>query len=209
MVNSKNIVARLGIIAGLGIAMLPLTTYASDEQNDVMTVSATVGEVFELSVDSSVDLDGINVAKTINVDVNNSDMTLLHTAKVTGNLYKGYDLTMSSVSENTDLKYVKDATAAIDSADRYDTSKKIPTGTTIEAGTSAWGYKKSETSDNFSGDWATVKASESPDTLKSNANNEHTGFDDTVYISYGISTSESQAAGAYETQVSYKVTPRV
>ncbi|MBQ6396345.1 hypothetical protein IJH89_02035 [Candidatus Saccharibacteria bacterium] len=209
MVNSKNIIAGLGVVAGLGVAMLPLTTHAADPQDETLTVRATVGEIFELSVTSSEDLEGIDTTKTLEVTKDSVNTTLIHTANVKGNLYKGYDLTLSSVSANTDLKFVKDATKAIDSADRYDTATKISTGTSVAAGTSAWGYKKSETAGSFSGNYVTIKPLANPDTLKSNENSSHASFDDTVYVNYGVSTSEDQAAGVYEAQVIYKATPKI
>ena len=211
MVNSKNIIAGLGVVAGLGVAMLPLTSYAADEQAVSHMVRATVNEVFTLTVESNEDLDGIDVSKTLSISKDSADTSLEHTITVAGNLYKGYDLTLGSASANTDLKFVKDATAALDSADRYDTNTKIPTGSTVKAGTSAWGYKVKESGSYPSGDsnWVTIKAAASADNLKSNSNTGHTSFSDTVNVSYGVSASATQAAGVYEAQVTYKATPKV
>lgn len=212
MVNSKNIIAGLGVVAGLGVAMLPLTSYAADEQSVSHMVRATVDEVFTLTVESNKDLDGTDVSKTLSISKDSADTSLEHTVTVAGNLYKGYDLTLSSVDSNTDLKFVKDATAALDSADRYDTNTKIPTGATVKAGTSAWGYKTKEGSDSYpSGDttWTTIKAATSADTLKSNSNASHASFNDIVNVSYGVSASATQAAGVYEAQVIYKATPKI
>lgn len=212
MVKSKNIIAGLGVVAGLGVAMLPLGAFAADPQTKSEVIRATVAEEFVLTVTSS-DLNmtptGTGTVSLTRGGTANNGLT--HTVNVKGNLYKGYDLVMygSGFGANAaDLVFVKDSSKDFGSADRYDTSTKISTGDTLSGDTSAWGYKKSETQGSFEGNWTTIKGSDAADNLKSNENTAHTSFNDTVYVNFGIYAAENQAAGAYEGQVTYKATPK-
>lgn len=209
MVKSKNIIAGLGVVAGLGMALLPLGAFAANEQTGTQVVRATVGEVFELTVTSNkTDMTKTGTGTLAVTPKGSANAELTHTVNVKGNLYKGYDLKLSSVDSSTDLKFVKDDSQDFGAAARYDTSTKIATGTTLSGDVSAWAYKKSETSGSFTGDWTTIKAVASPDTLKSNENAGHASFDDTVYVNYGVYAAENQAAGVYEAEVIYKATPK-
>ncbi|MBR3257263.1 hypothetical protein IKG02_03185 [Candidatus Saccharibacteria bacterium] len=208
MVNSKQVIASLGVVAGLGASLMPLTTYAADPQEVTHVVRTTVAEVFTLTVDSNTEIEKDNTT-SLDVDKATVNTTLVHTANVKGNLYGGYNLKLSSASASTDLVFVKDSSKAFGNADRYDTNIKIPTGTGVAAGTSAWAYKSSETAGSFTGDWTTIKASGSGDTLKTNTNASNGSFDDKVYVNFGISASESQIAGMYEGEVKYVATPQI
>ena len=208
MVNSKKVIASLGVVAGLGASLLPLTTYAADPQEVNHVVRTPVAEGFTLTVTSNTEIEEDNTT-SLDVDKATVNTTLVHTANVKGNLYGGYNLKLSSASASTDLVFVKDSSKDFGTAARYNTDIKIPTGTTIAAGTSAWGYKYSETAGSYTGNWNTIKASGSGDTLKTNTNSSNGSFDDTVYVNFGISASEDQVAGMYEGEVKYVATPEI
>ena len=214
MVKSKNIIAGLGVVAGLGMALLPLGAFAAQEQPNTQVIRATVGEVFSLEVSSTVPMTTANDGGTISVTPKGTaNEQIVHTVNVKGNLYKGYDLTMSSVDSSTALKFVVKDDEEFGNANRYDANTKIATGTTLSGETSAWAYKKGEKAANAEdptyGSWTTIKALGSADNLKSNPNTNHVNFDDTVYVNYGVYAAENQAAGVYEAQVIYKATPKV
>ncbi len=206
MVNSKKVIATLGVVAGLGTSVLPLASYATDPADVTKTIRATVNEYFTLSVDSNTDME--SETGTVTLDVNDTDSSLIHTVNVTGNVYGGYDLKLGSKTSSTSLLFVADKTKAVGVAERYNSSINIPSSTSVAAGTSAWGYKTSGTQ-TFSGDWVTIKASGSEDTIYTNENTSNSSFNDTRYVNYGISTSASQAAGVYEGQVVYSATARI
>lgn len=218
MVKSKNIIAGLGVVAGLGVAMLPLGAFAAQEGTDSKVIRATVAEEFILTVTSSDTTMTETGAGTVALTRGGTAVdTLTHTVNVNGNLYKGYDLYMygSGVSA-TDLVFVADSSKDFGAADRYSTATKISTGTTLSGNTSAWAYKKTEATSgtpaapDYSGvDWTTIKAEASKDKLKENANSGHVSFNDTVYVNFGIFAASNQAAGVYEGQVTYKATPKV
>ena len=206
MVKSKNIIAGLGVVAGLGMALLPLGAFAADEQTNSQVIRARVAEEFILTVTPSTTIAADKaVADALSVPKGGINETLTHDVEVKGNLYKGYDLTVAAV-DTTDLRFVKDATKDFWSADRYNDSVKIPTGTGVAEGTSAWGYKKSETANSFTGDYIALTTNDA--NLKTNAN-PMASFDDHVYLQYGISVADTQAAGVYEGKVIYKATPKI
>lgn len=210
MVKSKNIIAGLGVVAGLGMALLPLGAFAEDPaltRTNSQVVRATVAEEFTLTVTSSDTTMTETGAGTVSLTRGGSaDTTLIHTVNVNGNLYKGYDLTMYGT---TDLLRVVDASKDFGANDRYDSSTKIATGTTLSGNTSAWGYKKNVNNGGYDESYNTIKAQSSADTLYSNANASHVSFNDTVLVNFGIYAASNQAAGIYEGTVTYKATPKV
>ena len=219
MVNSKKVIAGLGVVAGLGVAMLPLTSYADAEnpQTDTQVIRATVAQVFELDVTPNKTITKTNIAQTLAIDKDTADTTLEHVVKVSGNAYSGYTLTMGSNNAYDSLRLVVDATKDFGADARYNANINIPAGTSVAAGTSSWAYRSSEealatAASGIEGDytnatWTKVKANTATaDTLKTNTNTSHTAFEDTVYVNFGVATSEQQAAGVYEGEVIYTAT---
>ncbi|MBQ7802750.1 hypothetical protein IJ380_02735 [Candidatus Saccharibacteria bacterium] len=219
MVNSKKLIAGLGVVAGLGVAMLPLTSYAVDATevasgSDGLThvVRATVASVFTIKVNSNMDIQENNTTAVALGDTRLNTSALKHTIQVVGNVYGGYDLTMSPASEvlGTDLLFVKDSSKTFGTTDRYDANVKIATGTDIDGSHSNWAFKKAEKTqagaEGTYGDWTAIAANTN---LKSNLNTENGKFDDTVYVQFGISAAEGQPAGTYEGQVVYKATSKI
>ena len=215
MVNSKKLIAGLGVVAGLGVAMLPLTSYATDaagstpstDTGATQTIRAEVAPTFTLTVTSNKaiaaakatdDALAITAASGINEE-------LIHTVKVTGNIYGGYVLKMGAL-DSTDLKFVKDVSQDFGNANRYDSTVKIPTGTTVAKGTSAWGYKKKINEGSYDSAYNALTLSSAATELYVNENTANSKFDDTVLVQFGISVDENQPAGVYEGQVVYTAT---
>jgi len=207
MINSKKVIAGLGVVAGLGVAMLPLASYAAEAKSGEQVVRAQIDEVFTMTVTSSVDIKSNNTT-AVTLNKNSINNELIHTIEVAGNIYGGYDLTMSSSTAETSLLYVKDSSKEFGTAARYDSDTKIETKTGVAVGTSAWAYKKKVNGGSYDSTYNTIKAVSSPDALYTNTNAAGS-FDDTVLVQFGISTAEAQAAGSYEGQVIYKATPKI
>ena len=216
MVNSKNIIAGLGVVAGLGVAMLPLTSYATTateatgSEGLTQTVRAEVAEVFTIKVESNNDFGANAVDDGLALGTERTNTDLVHTITVTGNVYGGYDLKMGAVHSvlGTDLLFVKAAAQNFGTANRYDTNVKIATGTTIDGTVSNWGYKKTAAnSDTYGNTWTAVPGSLT--SIGENANSANAKFNDVYKVNFGIAASENQPAGVYEGQVTYSATSKI
>lgn len=117
MVKSKNIIAGLGVVAGLGMALLPLGAFATDGQlggvetnpNASRTIRGVVGDVIsiELTNDTNEATDAKN-AKLSVVDLTPGKLnnSLIHTVKVSTNAQGGFELKMAAADGQTALRYV-------------------------------------------------------------------------------------------------------
>ncbi|MBR3180518.1 hypothetical protein IKF63_00335 [Candidatus Saccharibacteria bacterium] len=219
MVKTKNIVAALGVVAGIGSAALPLTTFAdvTNPQSNTQVIRATVENTFQLSVTPNVTLTKTDISQTLAVNKDNENTDLEHVVEVKGNAYSGYTLTMGSNNAYDSLRYVADSSKEFGAAARYDDDVNIPASTSVQHGTSSWAYRTSTTpasdqsasikGDYSSASWTKVKAnSATADTLLSQGSSVHAAFDDKVYVNFGIATSETQPAGVYEGEVIYTAT---
>ncbi|MBQ6130552.1 hypothetical protein IJI72_02610 [Candidatus Saccharibacteria bacterium] len=217
MVNSKNIIAGLGVVAGLGVAMLPLTSYA--ETTDSQLVRATVSSTLAVSVEDNKTIAEGNT-NAVEMDQDDMDDTLLHTVNVVGNNYNGYVLTIKA-EESADLRLRNSAGDGFVSG-----GATIPalSGTgNITAGTPAWGYKHTRKVASNAPDFTSVSSwkgiTTTAETLENYQNaaeatadgypaahTAHTAFDNDHYVSFAIATAADQTAGVYEATVTYEVT---
>lgn len=181
MRKTTKMIAALGATTALGFAALPLSTFAVDpvsgnSASAEVTVTATVGSAIAIALDSAT--------KSIPVSAN-STATATTTVTVSTNDVDGYTLTVKD----------KDATTAL-----VNGTYSIPTGTNITAGTSAWAIKGGDQTN-----YAAVPANNgTPITLK--ANGTSLAADEQTTVTYGVSTSASQAAGDYSDIVVYTAT---
>lgn len=219
MVKTKNVIAALGVVAGFGVAALPLATYAdaTNPQTDAQVIRANVDQVFALVVTPNTTISKTDIATGISVEKSAPNETLEHVIEVSGNAYNGYTLTMGSNNAFDSLRFVKDKTKTFGDADRYNNDVKIPAGTNIAANVSNWAYRKSTTpladqtgsikGDYSSASWTKVKANTvAADEIMANANATHVAFDDKAYVNFGVSVDGTEAAGAYEGEVIYTAT---
>ena len=219
MVKTKNVIAALGVVAGFGVAALPLATYAdaTNPLTNAQAIRATVDQVFALTVTPNTEISRTDISTGLAVEKSTPNTTLEHVIEVSGNAYSGYTLTMGSNNAFDSLRFVKDKTKNFGDADRYNNDVNIPAGTSIAANTSNWAYRKSTTpltdqSGSIKGDyseaaWTKVKANTAAaDEIMSNANTGHVSFDDKAYVNFGVSVDGTEAAGAYEGEVIYTAT---
>lgn len=214
MVNSKKLIAGLGVVAGLGVAMLPLTSYATEASEASgsaglnQVVRAQVAQVFTIKVESNKTITAANSEALAISSSTNPNTELQHTITVTGNVYGGYELKLGAV-DTTDLRFVRDSSKDFWVSDRYDSSVKIPTGTSIDGSTSAWGYKATNTATSGTPDYTGKSWTALSTTPAKIGENTANSFDDKTYVNYGISASESQAAGVYEGKVVYSAVSKI
>ena len=180
MTKSTKIVAALGVVAGLGIAALPLGTFAAEASKNV--------EV-ELTVDSA-----INIASGSADDCKASMLpgqTATCTAKIgyATNNATGMTLTLKDANEDTNLVHADDSTAT------------IATGAgAVAEGTEKWnvsgGLLSSPTAMVASNATALTVASENGPVDKSATN-------DMITMTYHFSTANSTKSGVYSDIVTY------
>lgn len=109
-------IATLGVVAGLGISVLPLSAYAL-EDSETVNINVEVGEMIEIA------------AADTNVDLG----TVTHTTNATGG-------TTVLVRTNVTSGYTA-TIAANDNAELKSGTNVIPGGTAPATGVSNWGYK--------------------------------------------------------------------
>ena len=161
-------IAALGVVAGLGVAALPLASYAAPGTSNPqdITVTATLEDSLAMSVTET--------ALTFMIENNGDVVKNSTTATVTTNNASGYNLDIQAKDGDTDLTATGDYT--------------IPTGPAAQ-GTSAWGYNKD------GGDTYQAVPAVATSIASSAAATEVGGEETTIYI--GVSADSSQEKGVY------------
>ena len=230
MVKSKNIIAGLGVVAGLGMALLPLGAFAATEGETAgHVVRAHVGEVIEIDVTnitnrmSDVTSDPLYNHSRVAIEPGNTvDATTEHTVQVKSNARGGYQLLMKADRANLELisEYNADGTAKT-----YNSSIKIPAvaaaGDTLETN-AGWGYKIKAGSGSYgdkflpvptayaSGEGATIaEGSYRTGTSGSPYRTETAEYTDTYTVGFGVKAAADQPSGSYEATITYKAIAHV
>jgi hypothetical protein len=177
MTKYAKIMATFGVLAGLGVASLPLATFAAN--NSETTVKVTVQEGISIANDNAT------------VDLGNKTPGEAGTAtsKLTAatNNATGLSITVKDKDEDTSLKPTT-ATGSIAGIDF------IPTGT---SGTGTWSLKGGA----LTVDTAMVPASATPLTVK----NTSSPSTEEVTMTYRIEPGAAQRQGTYEDVIVYTV----
>ncbi len=235
MVKSKNIIAGLGVVAGLGMALLPLGAFATDGQIGGVTTDPTASRTVRGVVGDviSIELTNDNKEATLsdNSKISKVDLTpgklnatLIHQVKVTTNARGGYDLKMAAKDGKTALRYITAyATGTTDIADGYSESIIIPTITAAsgvaladkaasDTSDGAWGYRIADgaktAATDFSGNFLGIPAEATRISGKSKTDvASETGlYNNTYSVNFGIVPSNNQLSGAYEATIVYSAT---
>ena len=174
-------IAALGVVAGLGVAALPLASYADEDSktiniaatiSDSIAVAVTNGEVGLAVTNSAAPADNSGTPVGINVKSNGAN---------------GYTL---SLSGNTTL---------------------ASGGNTIEygspaAGTSAWAYKFGTAAEISSASWAPSFTGTA--NLKSTGEAGDVATGDDYQMIIGVSANSSQPAGTYKNTLTVTATTK-
>ncbi|MBQ8996437.1 hypothetical protein IJ095_00180 [Candidatus Saccharibacteria bacterium] len=231
MVNSKKIIAGLGVVAGLGVAMLPLTSYAID---DTEPSAANAGYIVRVGVADTLAIESVSELWTTTstkyggsdgandgtqyiavAQGATNDSTFAHIVRVKGSTRNDYGLYMYGIGANngdaTDLTHTATTSATFEST----------TGG-AELGAGEWGAKVSAASasaptnlDNvtFSGNWLAIgtlgtgsDVTASMTTLHAASGTHNESYDDYYTVLFGAHAADDQLAGTYEGKVVYYVT---
>lgn len=224
MVKSKNIIAGLGVVAGLGMALLPLGAFAAETSNNpARTIRGVVGDVIsiELTADTHEAVDTSNTKlSVVNLVPGKLNDDLVHTVKVTTNAQGGYNLKMAA--DHSDLRYVTTWDSAAPTGEQVKKSTGWSTTVTIPSVTAAnttlanlddddtttagaWGYKvKLSTASDYKTAGFNVIPTEATTIETKAAPSNPTGeYNDSYDINYGIRPANTQLSGAYEATITY------
>lgn len=173
-------IAVLGVVAGLGVAALPLASYAVDtETSKDLTVTAQIGETLSVTLNhNSVALRPTNGGAV--VDTTQETQTVV--ATVTTNNLQGYTLKL--------------ADADTDYALTNEDGQKIAAGTPTQD-QSYWGVDF-----NDAGTYTALGA----DGFSRNETNATADDGETTNIDFAVSASPSQASGTYTNTMTVTVT---
>lgn len=183
MTKSTKVIAALGIIAGLGVAALPISSFAAGQE---VTVKVNVGESVSISGgdQDGTTQSGQNATTEISMNANEVNTTGLKSKiKAATNAAKGYKLTVKDKDTDTSLK---------------NGAYSIPAANTVSAGTSAWNVKGGDSTGVFSTGKAITAADQLVKKTSAPAN-------DVIDMTYGVSTSPDQATGTYQDVIVYTV----
>ena len=212
MSNIKSVIAGLGVVAGFGVAILPLATYADDDPTPAVadgesTITANIYDGISLELvssgsagdktmicDSETDpqCSGEDQIVSTTILPSQADLTSMYTdAYVSTNNLAGFTLTLVDADDDNSLATTSGATIAAISSQPVGGSNpgwavKIDDGSTWYA----------VPADN-SGSSITVKTVTNPGavTVRSHAK-----------VTYGVAASSTQAPGLYRDTVTYTAT---
>ena len=189
MSKSTKFIAAFGIVAGLGIAALPIASASADTSDVEVSVS----------VDSAISLAMSGTTSISALAPNAADLTTMSsTATVSTNDLDGYTLTVID----------KDTVTALTNAN----SDTIPAATaTPTAGTAGWGVQTSEAytgmDTGLNTAWTAMPASTGTAlTLKNTGTQTAATSADTTVLKYGVATAAAQPTGTYTDTIVFTAT---
>ncbi len=190
-------IAVLGVVAGLGVAALPMSTYAAEYSRSASAIVTTEVEG-AISIATSVDATGgkVDLGK-LALNSETTEMTDPLAVTVTSNSAQTYSLGINALNGETAMKGAK-------------TGATIPAGTPA-AGTSAWGYATdAETAGTYSA-YAAVPATLTE--VKQFTTAANTGDDadtnpfiNTTNFKFKASANGTQTPDTYEATVVFTAT---
>ncbi len=232
MVKSKNIIAGLGVVAGLGMALLPLGAFAATEDEDAgHYIRAKVGETISLTFTDNTDYTSYSdhsshtptpaASETYSlaaVEPGKLNSKIEHNLVVASNARGGFQLQMSTTDGNA-LRLITKYDSTTKRATEYSTDVKIASaadGATLADNSDSygWGYKIKAGNGTYGStykaiptDYVTIQDSRKDG---STGNEYHTtNYTETYDVNFGIRPVETQASGNYEAIVNYKAVANV
>lgn len=205
MSKMSKAIAVLGVVAGLGVAALPLSSYAAETQPYTQSTSADVqvevggaisitvdnGETGEGAVKNLVDLGQIKM----NGDIVSKGLKITVSTNATVNDDVAYSLTMNTESENNALI--------------NENGVELPAGVP-EQGKSFWGYALGTSLTDATADitgWAAVPAKgATPAELKANGNVQTATHSEDTFVNFGATAANGQKEGTYKGTVVFTAT---
>lgn len=218
--KSTKIIAVAGVVAGLGVAALPALTFATSTVAGEVELTAEVNEAIAMTIKGNADpSSGEPAVQQPGVDVYTPTGATTIDGHTVKDLYDPTDLETSSsavsllpnaadtTTATSQIKVYTNAaggfTLSVKDADsttaltHTDGTSTIPAGTTITAGTAAWGYKGGSVT-NF----AAISATDAQVYTQS----APTSGGATIDMTYGVSTASDQKTGTYSDTIIYTAT---
>lgn len=187
-------IATLGIVAGLGVAALPLSSYADTSATTNTAIKATVeGNISITANKTEADLGTVVPGGAIASDA--------VTYTIETNNGSGYTVNMVGSGTGTPV------TDLVSGANKIATG--VPTENIADGGTSAWGFQISNYSTNvtpistYNAKYAAVPATS---TMIAQSNTKSEADGDTFELTYGVAAAPNQDAGVYTGQVTLTAT---
>jgi len=181
-------IAVLGVVAGLGVAALPLSSYAATASDDVKVQAVIEDSISIAAADETVTMSGV-VADAANPVEASTTLT------VKTNAAGGYKVEIKDADADTALK----------SSDAGATAEGIPAGTPAQS-TNAWGYKTSSTTSGVTGLVADYTAVTADNVQIATATRPTAAAGDTITLGFGVTVNAGIAAGTYEDTVTLTAT---
>lgn len=190
MSKTTSALVALGVVAGLGAAALPLSSYAVDPATDKVGVTLTIEDELTIEADKST---------TDKVDLSGTGHTGDVTLTVVSNNQKGYNLGImgsaetnptSLTSENGDEIVAGSGTFAAPAA--------------LSTTTSEWGYRIAAMTEKFT-DGLYAGVTTNNDVIKTTETPTGEAGDETV-VTFGASIKDGQPAGTYDGEVTFTAT---
>lgn len=182
-------IAALGVVAGLGVAALPLSSYATIVTDDTtVTAQAIIGEAISVTADATDD-----TVKIENVTANQEVKEGSTVLTIQTNNTSGYNVNIKDSDTTTAL-----TTAGGDAADG------IPASATLTKGNKGWGFKASTSTEGVavSGAGQAYRAIETtPLALASRSTGASVQDGDKITLTFGVVVDSSIAAGTYSDDV--------
>ena len=201
MSKSTKIIAALGVVAGLGVAALPLSSFAATTGD--VNVKVEVGSTISMTIDDA-DHSTTPLEKTVAMNNNSSDNSLTASVKVTTNDDDGYILTVKDKAG--DGAALKGALSSNTQTIPAFTVKQTNLAS-LTTDTYGWGMMAANSNanatigSNFSGGYGPVS-----DTDQAVVTVSGTAASDETTITYGIVTKSDQVADTYSNLITYTVT---
>lgn len=201
MTNLSKTIAILGVVAGLGVAALPLSSYAA-ESTDGSAVSENATVKLTITKKLSLALD------TAEADLGDGSQTPAIKATVITNNSKGYNLKIAGSTTTGSVKTVLTSGIVKDDIVAFSNTAAAPAALALADGatSSVWGYTVSgdDAAAGFTGEGAGKYAgvTEAGETIATkNVATAATGNKTTV--TFGAKLIDNQAAGEYLGQVTF------
>lgn len=215
MVKSKNIIAGLGVVAGLGMALLPLGAFAETATSDAVehTVRGTVSDIISIAVSTNKEEELKDGSKISLVDLEPGKLNadLEHTVAVTTNARGGYQLKMNAKDAKNALRYITSYdTTNDDVAATYSDSITIPSVTTdtalADGGNAGWGYKIKKSGGSYTGNFKQIPTAATAIATASSTDvaSKTATYTDNYIVNFGILPATDQLSGSYEATLVYQ-----
>ena len=183
MSKMSKAIAALGVVAGLGVAALPLSSYAVSD-TATTTAQAIVGDSIVITVaDANVTMDNVMA----NQETNEAST----------------DITIQTNNVSGDQVQIKDSDGetALKTTDGSGTNSGIAAGIPAK-GTNAWGFKASSTSSNVDASSSDAyRAVKTSNQILAEGTAASTNDGDKITLTFGVTVDTTIAAGTYSDEV--------